>query len=196
MPPKHRSIFDTLKQQIDAGHYSHGKRLPSETELAKRFGVSRPTASRALRDLEHLGMIERRAGSGSYLRPAGCRPSQSRPKPPSACSFPAWATPRSSIRSATKSLASPKASAVLSSGGTPSSPFQLAKTFLRSAVSTLNAGGRRCILCSHRSHPRPRGRQPNRLLHVRPKPLMAIILLDRDVLEFPQPQPARPRRHR
>ena len=67
MITKHRSIFETLKQQIDANAYAYGKRLPSETELAKRFGVSRPTASRALRDLQHLGIIERRAGSGSYL---------------------------------------------------------------------------------------------------------------------------------
>ena len=67
MAPKHRTVFDTLKQQIEADHYAQGKRLPSETELAKRFGVSRPTASRALRDLQYLGLIERRAGSGSYL---------------------------------------------------------------------------------------------------------------------------------
>ena len=67
MTPKHRAVFDALKQQIDVAHYTQGKRLPSETELAKRFGVSRPTASRALRDLQQLGLIERRAGSGSYL---------------------------------------------------------------------------------------------------------------------------------
>ncbi len=69
MAPKHRAVFDTLKHQIEADHYVQGKRLPSETELAQRFGVSRPTASRALRDLQHLGLIERRAGSGSYLSP-------------------------------------------------------------------------------------------------------------------------------
>ena len=69
MAPKHRFIFETLKQQIETDHYARGKRLPSETELAKRFGVSRPTASRALRDLQHLGLIERRAGSGSYVSP-------------------------------------------------------------------------------------------------------------------------------
>ncbi len=69
MIPKHRNVFETLKQQIEANHYTTGKRLPSETELANRFGVSRPTASRALRDLQQLGLIERRAGSGSYLSP-------------------------------------------------------------------------------------------------------------------------------
>ncbi len=32
-----------------------------------RFDVSRPTAARALRDLQNLGIIRRRAGSGSFL---------------------------------------------------------------------------------------------------------------------------------
>jgi len=64
---KHRSIFETLKEQIAAGKYAEGRRLPSETELATRFKVSRPTAARALRDLQNLGIISRRAGSGSYL---------------------------------------------------------------------------------------------------------------------------------
>jgi DNA-binding LacI/PurR family transcriptional regulator len=64
---KHQSIFEALKEQIAAGKYSDGRRLPSESELATRFGVSRPTAARALRDLQNLGVISRRAGSGSYL---------------------------------------------------------------------------------------------------------------------------------
>ncbi len=41
--------------------------MPSEAELSKRFGVSRPTAARALRDLQNLGIIRRRVGSGSFL---------------------------------------------------------------------------------------------------------------------------------
>jgi LacI family transcriptional regulator len=36
-------------------------------QLVSRFGVSRPTVSRALRDLETRGLIERRAGSGTYV---------------------------------------------------------------------------------------------------------------------------------
>lgn len=50
--------------------YVNGKRLPSEAELARRFGVSRPTAARALRDLQTQGIIHRRAGSGSFLNPS------------------------------------------------------------------------------------------------------------------------------
>lgn len=67
MIPKHQSIFEGLKEQIAAGKYRGGRRLPSEAELARRFGVSRPTAARALRDLQHLGIIRRHAGSGSYV---------------------------------------------------------------------------------------------------------------------------------
>ena len=67
MIAKHRVIFEALKEQITAGKYAEGRRLPSEAELAARFKVSRPTAARALRDLQALGIISRRAGSGSYL---------------------------------------------------------------------------------------------------------------------------------
>ena len=41
---------------------------PSESQLAERFKVSRPTAARALRDLQEQGIIERRMGSGSFVR--------------------------------------------------------------------------------------------------------------------------------
>lgn len=34
----------------------------------QKFGASRPTVARALRDLQHAGLVQRRAGSGSYVR--------------------------------------------------------------------------------------------------------------------------------
>ena len=64
---KHRVVYQALQRQIAEGAFANGRRLPSETELARRFGVSRPTAARALRDLQSLGIIDRRVGSGSYL---------------------------------------------------------------------------------------------------------------------------------
>ncbi len=66
--PKHRDISRQLLAEILAGKYQATDRLPSEAQLVKRFGVSRPTAARALRDLQDEGLIERRAGSGTYLR--------------------------------------------------------------------------------------------------------------------------------
>lgn len=54
--------------EIAAGKYAAAGRLPSENQLVKQFKVSRPTVARALRDLTISGVIERRAGSGSYLK--------------------------------------------------------------------------------------------------------------------------------
>jgi DNA-binding LacI/PurR family transcriptional regulator len=68
--PKHRELSQHLLAEITLGKYAAGERLPSEAQLVKRFGVSRPTVTRALRDLQAEGVIERRAGSGSYLRQA------------------------------------------------------------------------------------------------------------------------------
>ena len=65
---KHDRIRQSLTQDIATGRYVPGQRLPSESALVKAFGASRPTVSRALRDLQVSGVIERRAGSGSYVR--------------------------------------------------------------------------------------------------------------------------------
>ena len=65
--PKYRRIFESLHQQIAAGEFSAGDRLPSESALVKEFGASRLTVNRALRELQATGAIRRRAGSGSYV---------------------------------------------------------------------------------------------------------------------------------
>src|SRR6202140_4706909 len=70
---KHREIYQTLLKEILDGAYDTIQRLPSEAQLVRRFGVSRPTASRALRDLQSEGVIERRVGAGSFL--TGVQPS-------------------------------------------------------------------------------------------------------------------------
>ena len=66
--PKHERVRQTLADAIASGSYEPGQRLPSESELVKSFGASRPTVNRALRELQLAGVIERRAGSGSYVR--------------------------------------------------------------------------------------------------------------------------------
>ena len=65
--PKYRQVYDALLQQIRAG-MAVGQRLPSEADLVRQFGASRITVGRALRDLQVAGLIERRAGSGSFVR--------------------------------------------------------------------------------------------------------------------------------
>jgi LacI family transcriptional regulator len=66
--PKHRLISRELLAEIAAGKYAPSGRLPSEAQLVERFKVARPTAARALRDLQDQGLIERRVGSGTYVR--------------------------------------------------------------------------------------------------------------------------------
>src|SRR5258708_27498914 len=66
--PNHREIYRTLVAEIAVGQYNAPQRLPSEAQLVQRFGVSRPTAARALRDLQSEGVVERRVGAGSFLR--------------------------------------------------------------------------------------------------------------------------------
>ena len=75
---KHLEISRHLLSEIAGGKYEVAGRLPSEAQLVKQFKVSRPTAARALRDLEAEGLIERRAGSGTYLRSTSAQRSSSR----------------------------------------------------------------------------------------------------------------------
>ena len=65
--PKHQQVFEALKEEILSGKYDARRRLPSEAQLVQRFSISRPTISRALRDLKAAGFLDRRPGSGTYL---------------------------------------------------------------------------------------------------------------------------------
>lgn len=64
---KHGVIAATIEAQIRTGAFRPGDRIPSETKLVEEFGSSRPTVARALKDLEHRGLINRRQGSGSFV---------------------------------------------------------------------------------------------------------------------------------
>src|ERR1700751_5669859 len=64
---KYRQIFEKLQEDISSGHYKPGKRLPSEADLVRRFGASRMTVFRAMRELQSLGLVTRRVGSGTFV---------------------------------------------------------------------------------------------------------------------------------
>lgn len=66
--PKYRQIYEALAQDIRQGKTKPGQKLPSEAALVKRFDASRITVTRALRDLQQAGLVERVAGSGTYVR--------------------------------------------------------------------------------------------------------------------------------
>lgn len=64
---KHEIICKELRIEIAAGKYGKEGQLPSEAQLVERYGVSRPTVARALRDLQSEGLIHRRAGAGTFV---------------------------------------------------------------------------------------------------------------------------------
>jgi GntR family transcriptional repressor for pyruvate dehydrogenase complex len=57
-----------LFEELVAGTYAIGDRLPAERELAIDYGASRPAVREALIALEVQGFIEVRVGSGAYVR--------------------------------------------------------------------------------------------------------------------------------
>jgi GntR family transcriptional regulator of arabinose operon len=67
--PKYQQVVEAIKNEILSGRYQPGQKLPSEAALVKRFGASRITVGRALRELRQAGLILSRAGSGSYVGP-------------------------------------------------------------------------------------------------------------------------------
>lgn len=66
-PLKTQKVYLVLRDRIVAGELENGARLPGEPKLASEFDVSRVTIRRALSRLADEGMIERRAGSGTFV---------------------------------------------------------------------------------------------------------------------------------
>jgi GntR family transcriptional regulator len=64
--PVHISIRDDLRMRLNAGEWAVGERLPSETELAARYGVARMTIRQAIGALASEGAVIRRQGLGTF----------------------------------------------------------------------------------------------------------------------------------
>src|SRR4029453_18740436 len=65
---KYQQVYAALRKEIQSGRLKKGDRLPSEAELVRPFRASRITIGRAVRDLQSAGLVERRAGSGTFVR--------------------------------------------------------------------------------------------------------------------------------
>jgi GntR family transcriptional regulator, transcriptional repressor for pyruvate dehydrogenase complex len=65
------SVVDTaieaLKREIEHGRLRPGQRLPPESELAARMGLSRLSLREAVRALTMAGVVEVRRGSGTFV---------------------------------------------------------------------------------------------------------------------------------
>lgn len=60
-------VLAQLQAQITGGHYKPDERLPSESELCKAFGVSRPVVREALVSLQALGLTASQPGIGTFV---------------------------------------------------------------------------------------------------------------------------------
>lgn len=61
-------ITAQLREAIRSGIYVNGDQLPAERELAERFETARSTIRKVLLNLENDGLIERRVGSGTFVK--------------------------------------------------------------------------------------------------------------------------------
>lgn len=62
------TVYGQLLDEIMAGRFGAGDRLPPETQLAERFSVSRPVVREALQRLQTDGIVISRQGSGTYVQ--------------------------------------------------------------------------------------------------------------------------------
>lgn len=67
-------IANELRAQIEAAEFKAGDPLPSDSELAKRFDVSKPTITKARAMLVALGLVTSRAGAASTIRDVSRQP--------------------------------------------------------------------------------------------------------------------------
>ena len=65
--PIWRSIANTLQTEIAQELYRPGDKLPTEAELADRFGVNRHTVRQGLASLAEAGIVHARRGSGVFV---------------------------------------------------------------------------------------------------------------------------------
>ena len=68
--PLYLTIFEHVHDNILAGVYNASGRLPTDGQLLRRFHTTRATVAKAMKELERTGLIQRRPGAGSFVRPA------------------------------------------------------------------------------------------------------------------------------
>ena len=68
--PPYLRIANELRRRISDGELRPGEQVPSVTQLAKEFGVSRGTARRALDMLKEWGLTYAETGWGTFVKGA------------------------------------------------------------------------------------------------------------------------------
>ncbi|WP_345194758.1 GntR family transcriptional regulator, partial [Streptomyces lavendulae] len=66
--PRYLQIAEDIIQQVRAGVLKPGDQVPSESEMAERYGVSGGTVRKAMLEIRASGLVDTRHGKGSYVR--------------------------------------------------------------------------------------------------------------------------------
>lgn len=64
---KYQEISQWLHEKIEDGTFAVGEKIPSENDLALKFGYSRQTVRQAVSLLESEGILTRAQGSGTFV---------------------------------------------------------------------------------------------------------------------------------
>ena len=67
---KYEILKEYLKNEMMSGNIGYGEKIPSENELAVRFSLSRFTVRRSIELLTNEGWLEKRHGSGTFVKTA------------------------------------------------------------------------------------------------------------------------------
>lgn len=65
--PRYRRLYEILRRHILDGVYKEGDLLPSENELCRIYGMTRPTVRQALSTMANDGLIRKYQGKGSIV---------------------------------------------------------------------------------------------------------------------------------
>ncbi len=66
--PLYQQLADILAERIRSGEYEPGRVIPSETGLARQYGIGRPTVRQAMDTLVRKGLVHRRRGAGTFVK--------------------------------------------------------------------------------------------------------------------------------
>src|SRR5436309_14156297 len=75
--PKYSQVYSALRRDIESGRWREETKLPSEVDLVRQYGVSRITVTRAVRELQAAGLVQRVARSGTFVTRSRTTPGQS-----------------------------------------------------------------------------------------------------------------------
>ena len=65
--PLYRQIRGLILRSLESGEWGPGELIPSESELAERFGVSQGTVRKAIDEMAAENLLIRRQGKGTFV---------------------------------------------------------------------------------------------------------------------------------